>query len=329
MTVIFALLLLRDGLRLGLLLVRKLTCRRSTPFSPGRRAVALAGLGLTVGAYGFKEALRIPAVKTTEIFLRRLPARCMALWLCSLRTCTPRPCCTRPAWRPLWRPSTLCARTSLSAPATWWTEPPPTGTPTWPRWGCCAPATGVYACEGNHEYYADYAGWMRHFAALGLPLLHNAHTVVDIGGTPLVIAGLNDPMAPLFGRPGPDLEKALAGAPAGAATLLLAHQPVGARENAAHALTCRFPDTRTAGRCWALTRSSPPATTDLSAGSMMWTPCGFLSAPAWVCGRASRKARRARRNQPACAAHGLTRQKPAGKNGAAGHATRLLAPSRP
>ena len=156
----------------------------------------------------------------------------MALWLCSLRTCTPRPCCTRPAWRPLWRPSTdliVCTGDLVDGTTT---NRDADVAPL----GLLRARYGVYACEGNHEYYADYAGWMRHFAALGLPLLHNAHTVVDIGGTPLVIAGLNDPMAPLFGRPGPDLEKALAGAPAGAATLLLAHQPVGARENAAHGI---------------------------------------------------------------------------------------------
>ena len=236
MTVIFALLLLRDGLRLGLLLVRKLTCRRSTPFSPGRRAVALAGLGLTVGAYGFKEALQIPAVKTTEIFLRRLPAALHGLVVVQLTDLhasallhAPRVAAIVAAVNAL-RPDLIVCTGDLVDGTT--TNRDADVAPL----GLLRARYGVYACEGNHEYYADYAGWMRHFAALGLPLLHNAHTVVDIGGTPLVIAGLNDPMAPLFGRPGPDLEKALAGAPAGAATLLLAHQPVGARENAAHGI---------------------------------------------------------------------------------------------
>lgn len=142
MTVIFALLLLRDGLRLGLLLVRKLTCRRSTPFSPGRRAVALAGLGLTVGAYGFKEALRIPAVKTTEIFLRRLPAALHGLVVVQLTDLhasallhAPRVAAIVAAVNAL-RPDLIVCTGDLVDGT------PPTGTPTWPRWGCCAPATG-------------------------------------------------------------------------------------------------------------------------------------------------------------------------------------------
>ncbi|MCC8193929.1 MAG: metallophosphoesterase, partial [Deltaproteobacteria bacterium] len=91
---------------------------------------------------------------------------------------------------------------------------------------------GVFACDGNHEYYSGHAAWMRAFKALGLPLLHNAHTVVRIKGKQLVLAGVNDPAADRFGMEGPDLEKALAGAPAEAPVILLAHQPRYARFNA-------------------------------------------------------------------------------------------------
>ena len=49
-----------------------------------------------------------------------------------------------------------------------------------------------------------------------------------------VIAGLNDPVATRFGMEGPNLEKALAGAPADAPVILLAHQPKFARANAAY-----------------------------------------------------------------------------------------------
>jgi predicted MPP superfamily phosphohydrolase len=93
-------------------------------------------------------------------------------------------------------------------------------------------ACGVYACEGNHEYYSGHEAWMNAFERLGLPLLRNAHAVLTIRGKKLVLAGLNDFAASRFGLEGPDLDKALAGAPQDAPVILLAHQPRCARFNA-------------------------------------------------------------------------------------------------
>lgn len=233
LTLIFALLLLRDLVFLGLFLARRLAPATRVPFSPGRRAVVLSGLGLTLGAYGVKQGLKTPEVRTTEVPLPRLPAALDGLTVVQLTDLhasallpAPRVAAIVAAVNDLRPDLILCTGDLVDGS-------------TENRRDDVAPLArlraryGVYACEGNHEYYADYEGWMRHFAALGLPLLHNAHTILEVRGHPLVIAGLNDPMAPLFGRPGPDVEKALDGAPAGATTLLLAHQPVFARGNAA------------------------------------------------------------------------------------------------
>ncbi len=83
---------------------------------------------------------------------------------------------------------------------------------------------GVWGCEGNHEHYVDYPGWRRHLATLGMTMLYNAHGVVDVKGTPLVVAGLTDYIAEKFHDEEPNLDAALKGAPE-AFTLLLAHQP--------------------------------------------------------------------------------------------------------
>ncbi|MDR2141098.1 MAG: metallophosphoesterase [Deltaproteobacteria bacterium] len=92
---------------------------------------------------------------------------------------------------------------------------------------------GVFACVGNHEYYSGVAEWLPAFERLGLKVLYNSHAVIAPRGVPLVVAGLTDLTAleKRFNLPGPDLAKALAGAPA-APVILLEHRPVRAAHNA-------------------------------------------------------------------------------------------------
>ncbi|WP_210246078.1 metallophosphoesterase [Methylobacterium gnaphalii] len=87
---------------------------------------------------------------------------------------------------------------------------------------------GVYAIPGNHEYFFDYAGWMRHLGGMGIRMLENAHAVLRRGDAQIVLAGVTDRSALGHGQPGPSLGAALAGAPDGAPILLLDHQPGGA-----------------------------------------------------------------------------------------------------
>lgn len=96
------------------------------------------------------------------------------------------------------------------------------------------------AIPGNHEYFFDYDAWMRHLAGLGMHMLPNAHVVLERDGARLVLAGVTDLSAPGHGQPGPDLERALAGAPAGAPILLLDHQPRKAREAASRGVALQL-----------------------------------------------------------------------------------------
>jgi len=92
---------------------------------------------------------------------------------------------------------------------------------------------GVWAVPGNHEYFFDYAAWMRHLGGMGIRMLANGHTVLRREGGALVVAGVTDRSAPATGNPGPDLAAALAGAPPDAPVVLLDHQPGNAARAAA------------------------------------------------------------------------------------------------
>ena len=64
-------------------------------------------------------------------------------------------------------------------------------------------------------------------ASLGWTVLRNSHLVLHRGADQLVLAGIDDRTAARSGVPGhgADLDRALAGAPAGVPVVLLAHQP--------------------------------------------------------------------------------------------------------
>jgi predicted MPP superfamily phosphohydrolase len=99
---------------------------------------------------------------------------------------------------------------------------------------------GVYAIPGNHEYFFDYAAWMRHLTGLGFRMLPNAHALLTRGDARIVLAGVTDLSAPAHGQAGPDLTAALAGAPDGAPVILLDHQPRNARGAAARGVALQL-----------------------------------------------------------------------------------------
>lgn len=88
---------------------------------------------------------------------------------------------------------------------------------------------GVFGVTGNHEWYHGAAPWVKFFEENGVMMLENKHHVITRGDAQLVIAGTSDRSALRYGAHGPDLKMALDGAPE-APTILLAHQPAGARQ---------------------------------------------------------------------------------------------------
>lgn len=92
---------------------------------------------------------------------------------------------------------------------------------------------GVLAITGNHEYYSGEAAWMARFGDLGFKVLANTHAAISRNGGTLYVAGLTDMAAARFADPMPDLTGTLAGIPAGAPVILMAHRPGGANAAAA------------------------------------------------------------------------------------------------
>ena len=227
MTVLFTVLLIRDVVLLALFLVKLAGGPALPPFSPGRRTVLAAGLGLTLGVYGYRSALNAPEVRTTEIVLDRLPPELDGLVIAHITDLHATALLNAP------RVAQVVAATNAMKPDIIVTTGDMVDGSTRQRAADVAPLRdlkaryGLYGCEGNHEYYSGYSGWMYAFKKMGLPLLSNSHTVLTIKGKKLVIAGVKDPVGE-----GPDLKKALAGAPPDVPVILLAHRPEFARRNA-------------------------------------------------------------------------------------------------
>lgn len=78
---------------------------------------------------------------------------------------------------------------------------------------------GAFAVLGNHDFRVSAARIARALAREGVHVLRNQHTVLRRRGAPLYLAGVDD----LHYHA--DLGRALRGIPAGAATVLLSHNP--------------------------------------------------------------------------------------------------------
>ncbi len=89
---------------------------------------------------------------------------------------------------------------------------------------------GVYACTGNHDYYAGIDLVSRGVEDIGFKLLRNENTALTIDGQSLYFIGVDDSDASSIkyyvdGKPAPHIEAAWQGIPHNAATILLCHKP--------------------------------------------------------------------------------------------------------
>jgi predicted MPP superfamily phosphohydrolase len=85
---------------------------------------------------------------------------------------------------------------------------------------------GTFFVTGNHEYFHDLEGWLKHLPELGIRILRNEHVGIEQGDHGFDLAGIDDHdggrMAP--GHE-PNLARALAGQNQGRGMVLLSHQP--------------------------------------------------------------------------------------------------------
>jgi len=78
----------------------------------------------------------------------------------------------------------------------------------------------VLAVLGNHDYFTWGRGVVRALERNGYEVLKNRHTAVDIGGAPLYVVGIDDPITRHH-----DLDAAFAGVPERGTRLVLCHCP--------------------------------------------------------------------------------------------------------
>ena len=89
---------------------------------------------------------------------------------------------------------------------------------------------GVYACTGNHDYYAGVDKVSRAVEAAGFKLLRNENAAITINGESLWMIGVDDNDSRTIaqyvqGKPAPHIEAAWKGVPENAASILLCHKP--------------------------------------------------------------------------------------------------------
>lgn len=231
MVILFFLLVIKDGVELTLWLSRRLGSSWHLPFTPAARSAGLVLLALVLGAYGTWQSLRVPDVRTVEITLSKLPRNLDGFTIVQLSDIH-----IGPFLKEKWLRGVVQKTNALSPDLVVLTGDMIDGSPDELKDDIAPLAElrarhGVYGVTGNHEYYFNAEQWIPVFEKLGVAMLHNEHRVLSVKGEDLVIAGLPDHAEKHFGGPGPDIRKALQGAPE-AVRVLLAHQPNGVSGNA-------------------------------------------------------------------------------------------------
>lgn len=227
MVILFFLLLIKDGLALLLWLSRCLGTSWRLPFPPAVRGTGLVLTALVLAGWGTWQSLRVPRVNTVEVPLARLPGSLDGFAIVQLTDIH-----IGMLLRKEWLEAVVEKTNALAPDLVVLTgdmidgSPEELGRDIAPL-GELRAQYGVYGVTGNHEYYFQAKRWLPVFQDLGVTMLHNEHRIVSVGGADVVLAGVPDPTERRFGGPGPDLKKALEGAP-DAVRVLLAHQPYGA-----------------------------------------------------------------------------------------------------
>ncbi|WP_322746619.1 metallophosphoesterase [Saccharothrix syringae] len=92
---------------------------------------------------------------------------------------------------------------------------------------------GSFFVTGNHEYYSGAQEWLAEVERLGVNPLRNERLTIERGGAAFDLAGVNDVNGKSFDD-APDFARALDGRDTSRPVVLMAHQPVQAREAAKH-----------------------------------------------------------------------------------------------
>ncbi|SER18284.1 hypothetical protein SAMN05216188_108236 [Lentzea xinjiangensis] len=284
--------LITDVLRLGLALGGV-----ENPFRARLVAVLLAGIILTVTAYGVHEAMRVPRIKRQDVTIPRLDPAFDGLTI-AVVTDTHYGAINRAKWSR----GMVDAVNGLGADVAVHVGDIADGTAE-QRLEQAAPLGDVTAehrfyITGNHEYYSGAQGWIDLMTRLGWKALRNEHVTLVRGDARLVFAGVDDVTADHSGEPGhsADLARALRGADEDVPVVLLAHQPSEVGKAVAAGVDLQLSGHTHGGQIWPfhyLVRLQQPVVAGLSRhgertqlytsrGSGFWGPPMRVFAPSEI-----------------------------------------------
>lgn len=242
------------------------------------RAVAVGTVAVVVAAlaYGYHEAMRVPRVRRTEVWLERL-----GQGLDGLRVVVLADTHFGPIDRAEWSRGTMAAVAALEPDVLVHAGdiadgPVERRRPQSEHMGPLAAKHAKVYVTGNHEYYSGAPSWVDHMAELGWTHLHNTHTLIERGGDRLVVAGVDDRTARHAGIDGhgEDLAAALRGTDPELPVLLVAHQPKQVADAVAHGVDLQVSGHTHGGQIWPfhwLVRTDQPHLQGLAkAGGRTW-----------------------------------------------------------
>ncbi|MFE2376274.1 metallophosphoesterase [Streptomyces sp. NPDC059398] len=213
-------------------------------------AVAVVSAGLL--ALGHHEAMRVPRVKRLDVRIPRL-----GRGLDGTRVVVLADTHFGPIDRARWSARVTDAVNALDADVVIHAGDIADGTPAQRReqsapLGTVRSRLAKVYVTGNHEYFGEAQGWLDRMAELGWEPLHNTHVVVERGGDPLVLAGVDDVTAESSGLAGhrTNLAGALAGTDQDWPVLLVAHQPKYVRQAAAAGIDLQVSGHTHGGQIW-------------------------------------------------------------------------------
>jgi predicted MPP superfamily phosphohydrolase len=111
---------------------------------------------------------------------------------------------------------------------------------------------GVFFVTGNHEYFVDTTGWLRHLPTLGVEVLRNERVPIRRGAASFDLAGIDDRTAADSGLAGhgADLDAALDGRDDAVPVVLMAHQPVQVEQARAAGVDLQLSGHTHGGQLW-------------------------------------------------------------------------------
>lgn len=226
-------------------------------------ATPIVGVGL--GAAGAEAGVALPIVHKVSIKTDLLPASFEGLRIAHISDIHIATLITREWMRSLVRlvnketPDIICITGDLSDGLPGYRSPDG-----WKRFevaeelGDLYAPLGIWACTGNHEYYSDYAGWMRVYSKAGIRFLHDTSTTFAYKDANFVLAGRDDRQAARsFGQAlisARDVFRNTSENSRSAVRILLDHRPERCRENALEGCVLQLSGHTHGGQCLGMDR---------------------------------------------------------------------------